>query len=192
VKKTLELVEKPRVLSVGLGLGYNELLSFGRALSEGRSLQLVSFESESTLREAFLNWVLEHHSPEPWSSTYEKILQMISVEFQIIPSQLKQELAMAHADGRWELRSSLTGETEFPHPFHCILFDAFSSGATPELWTEDFLDSFLHKAADADCVFSTYAATGALKRALTKNSFQVDLRPGFAGKRQSTWAVRKL
>lgn len=190
ILKSLELSKRLSILSVGLGLGYNEILAAARAYEAGLPLHMQSFESEATLRQAFTNWLHDHHSPEPFKSTYEKILSLIAHQVGVLPQQIKTVLVDAEVEGRWELRGSLDISTEFRQPFHCVLFDAFSKGATPDLWTEDFLFHFIEKACAKPCVFSTYAATGSLRRSLTAAGFEVDLRPGFSGKRQSTFAIR--
>ena len=90
----------------------------------------------------------------------------------------------------WNLESTLTKDTQFTSQFQCILYDAYSGSTSPELWEDDFLESFLSKAAAPNCLLSTYAAKGSLTRALQKQQFEVQLRTGFGGKRQSTWATR--
>lgn len=191
VKSSLELESNLNVLSVGLGLGYNEILSAGIALSANAPLQMRSFESENLLRNNFINWLRDDHSPEPWKGIYETILGLVSQEVGLLPDHLKNYLLESLDNGNWTLDKTLDAHTDFPQTFNCILFDAFSSGATPSLWTEDFLNSFLRKAAADTCIFSTYAATGALRRSLQNSGFNVEMRPGFSGKRQSTWAQKK-
>lgn len=190
IRATFEKIGSLKVLSVGLGLGYNEILAAARAYVFGTDLRLESFESEDLLRNSFLDWVQDHHSPEPFRSTYDKILSLISHELGVLPDQIKSILQESEQNGTWKLRGRLEQTTEFGTKFNCILFDAFSRGSTPDLWTEDFLQGFLRKAADPQCIFSTYACTGTLKRSLLSEGFRVEFRPGFAGKRQSTWAVK--
>ena len=43
-----------------------------------------------------------------------------------------------------------------------------------------------------DCYFSTYAATGNLKRALKEKGFLLEKKAGFGFKRESTFATRSL
>jgi len=179
-----------QVLSVGLGLGYNEILTAARAFQWSCDLVMESFESETELRQNFLNWLHGVHSFEPFSGTYDKILNLVAGEVELMPLQVKDHLKELEAAGRWNLRGTLALDTRFDRHFNCVLFDAFSGGATPELWTEDFLDTLLMSCAAPQCVFSTYAATGNLRRSLAQHGFSVELRPGFAGKRQSTWAIK--
>lgn len=190
-----ERTSPTHVLSVGLGLGYNELIATCRYLNLQRSPEdfyLESFEIETSLRENFLNWLQGQSLPQPWQQVYDDILNSVTLHFKILPGFAKETLLGLIQQNRWQLRTELNERTEFSERFHCILFDAFSKGATPNLWNEDFLKEFLQKAAARKSVLSTYAATGSLKRALYAENFEVDLRQGFAGKRQSTWATRQL
>jgi hypothetical protein len=186
-----------RVLSVGLGLGYNEFLTALYATLAGREFRILSFESEEALRTHFINWLQRTASdPEqgPFHSIYDSVLAHVARRFDFDPGKLKDLLAHAYVESAWNIEGDLTlhvGETQNSQTtWHCILYDAFSSGATPVLWQEEFLVKFLNRAAAADCVFTTYAATGALRRALTRVGFRAEKKPGFAGKRESTWAVR--
>jgi len=60
----------------------------------------------------------------------------------------------------------------------------------PELWQEVDLTRFIGEASATHSVLATYAATGALNRALRRNQFVLESKVGFAGKRQSTFARR--
>ncbi|MBY0451839.1 MAG: hypothetical protein K2P92_02310, partial [Bdellovibrionaceae bacterium] len=71
-----------------------------------------------------------------------------------------------------------------------ICFDAFSQQTSQELWSPDFLTRFLAESAHEDCVLTTYACTGHLKKALRDNGFEVIQRPAFRGYRDSTLALR--
>lgn len=182
------------ILSVGLGLGYNELIAVARAMRDQFSLEqfkMDSYEIEDRLRDHFLLWLNESvELPPLWIKLYDSILDSIAKHFEILPGLIKMRLLELFENEQWRLFSELDADTTFTGKYNCILFDAFSKGATPNLWDEEFLKNFLEKVSGKQCVLSTYAATGSLKRALRDKSFEVDLRPGFQGKRQSTWAVK--
>lgn len=183
----------PEALSVGLGLGYNELLFTAHCLRfqlNPESVVLESFESEAFLRQSFLAW-LDDGPPSPLDEAYDQILKQVAQHEDTSAQAIKDFLRSLYQRGHWKLRHSLTKETEFENRFSMIFYDAFSSHSTPELWQEPFLENFLKKACDDQCVFSTYAATGSLNRALKKREFKLLRRPGFAGKRESTLAVRE-
>src|SRR4051812_27817152 len=58
IEKTIAKGLPLRVLSLGLGLGYNELLTVGLALKHGYAMDaLYSFESEPLLARSFEQWL---------------------------------------------------------------------------------------------------------------------------------------
>lgn len=195
----------PRVLSLGLGLGYVELLAAGLILKRNQnftsgsvresflaSVQGESFESIPQLRDWFVNWLAGHgETPEEFTRIYDHILQRTAQEVGIPAPMIKTSLASWVMTGQWRIRAALEAHTEFSNRFGCICFDAFSSKTSPELWTEAFLIDFLARACAEKCVLSTYACTGALKRGLRTSGFEITIREGFSSKRDSTFAVRK-
>lgn len=200
ILRSLENTEQaPRVLSMGLGLGYIEVLATALALKAGRAQELSgeSFEAVPQLREWFLAWV-QGNSAQPSASTlplgfqqaYDQLLQKTAAATATSASDVHRELRRAFVEGRWVFSGPLTPETEFQKPYTCICFDAFSSKSAPDLWNESFLLDFLARATTPSCVFSTYACTGSLKRALRTSGFQLNIREGFASKRDSTFAER--
>lgn len=219
-----------RVLSMGLGLGYVELLSAALALRFDVPVRGESFEIVPELREYFLAWLSGGDLPPDFAQAYDAICARTASEVSsrmaagrtmsyltggagtseanehanngdvngngngktqaLSAAEVKRALAMAVADGAWLIREELTATTEFKGKFGCICFDAFSSKTTPDLWSEEFLGAFFQKTADVACVLSTYACTGALKRALKAEGFVITIREGFSSKRDSTFAVR--
>lgn len=193
----------PKVLSLGLGLGYVELLAAGLSLKKAATLPaseaenfLRSFGGESfellpELRDWFHSWLLQNGEvPEDFRSIYDAILERTASHTEIPAASIRTLLATAVNEGRWRIREALSAETEFIGKFGCICFDAFSSKTSPELWTESFLLEFFAKVCEPKCVLSTYACTGALKRALRTSGFELNIREGFSSKRDSTFAVR--
>lgn len=66
--------------------------------------------------------------------------------------------------------------------------DGFAPARNPELWEPALLcEVARHTAAGGS--FATYSAAGAVRRALQAAGFQVERRPGFAGKRHMTVGV---
>ncbi len=179
-----------QVLSIGLGLAYNELISHSFALSEKINLSLLSFESEEFLRTQFLNWANNIYAAETLSSTYAQILDRCGSEFHVSPHAVREHLQAQLKNDRLILKSSFQLDELGDRPFNVVYFDPFSKKKSPEFWSEEFLNEFLKVACAPHCVFSTYAATGVLKRALSASGFRVDLRPGFSGKKHSIFATR--
>lgn len=191
IQKAVDNQAPERVLSMGLGLGYVELLAAAIALKSGRRVRGESFESVPELRRYFEAWLQKTDDlPRDFATTYDSILTRTAEAIRTDAHEVREALATAVNDGAWLVRGELTAETAFQEPFGCICFDAFSSKTTPDLWTEDFLRAFLKKTAAPRCVLSTYACTGALKRALKAEGFDVTIREGFSSKRDSTFATR--
>lgn len=188
----------PRILSLGLGLGYVELLACALQLRDAPNLSAgfggESFELIPELREYFQCWVHGEvaNVPPPFVATYDKILDSTSRETKIDRQQIRMRLSELLTSKQWILSGPLSSETKIESQFGCLCFDAFSSKTSPELWTQEFLERFFKTVAADSCVLSTYACTGVLKRALKANDFEVTIRQGFASKRDSTFAVRKF
>jgi len=182
---------QPRVLSMGLGLGYVELLAAALFTHSGvADFGGESFEIIPSLRDWFTSWLDDEDIPGDFQKAYDEIEARTCGHLGLKPGSAKSALSLAVREGRWHLKEALTPSTIFEGIFGVICFDAFSSKSTPDLWSEEFLTQFLAKAAAPGCVLSTYACTGALKRALRNSGFVVEIREGFSSKRDSTFAVR--
>ncbi len=186
----------PHVLSLGLGLGYNEILVatlFTAAALEERA-EIESFEIDDDLRAYFAAWIRGERDrvPSEFYSAYDEILTRACAHSGVEPTQARATLKRWLESDQLRLREALVGGvTRFERRFSCFLFDAFSSKTTPDLWQESFLVDFLATTAHDRAVFSTYACTGALKRALRASGFSLEIRPGFSSKRDSTFAIRQ-
>ncbi len=191
-KKTDEL----SFIVVGLGLGYIELCLARQVLLAGHRPEnikaLISYESLPELRHFFWAWLWEERSGLSLEvqRTYDQVVQFVLLGTSLTARDLKDFLKF-HLKSVNDIKGSLDVVTPAPVRAHGIFYDAFSSKTTPHLWDELFLLDFLSQsAAESLCVFSTYACRASLKRALQKNSFEVQVRPGFQGKRNSTLAWR--
>jgi len=177
-------------ISVGLGLGYNELLVAVEALRHQIAppdFFLLSYESEDILKEEFQLWL----SDQAHSEIYDEVWSYFSRETN---SPLKKEvqnwLVEALKHKTWILESALAPEFQVTRKFECILYDAFSSKTSPHLWQEEFLEKFWREAGAENCLVTTYACTGALKRSLKAAGFELILPPGFQSKRNRTMGRR--
>lgn len=187
----------PRILSLGLGLGFVEIVAAAVAVKFQTRLCGESFELDPRLSESFKNWVqggteIPGHIPQ---LVYDKSLEMTATAYSLSPKVIQEKLKNALGDETWILSGPLLPDTFQNRPierrsFNAVAFDAFSSKSTPELWTREFLDPFLQEACDSNCILSTYACTGHLKRALVDAGFTLEIREGFASKRDSTLACR--
>lgn len=186
-------VPDPRILSLGLGLGYNELLVTAHFLKHGRrQWQMVSYESVSWLRNQFIAWLTDQSTDRPaLAATYSRIVELVAAQVGALRAvEVKNFLKQQWQAGHWRIENELTPSTMIPFKCHAIFYDAFSSHTSPELWGQASLEHFLASAAEVPCAFSTYAATGDLNRALRAHGFKVQKVKGFGGKRESTFAIR--
>lgn len=177
-----------RVLSVGLGLGYNELIAFKKFKEAQRlkDLNLTSFELKPILVESFLKYL---DSGVDRESTYAEVFQAVGVD----RIEVREFLLPALQQKQWQIKGDFSKVLDEVHPqYQILLYDAFSSKTDPELWGEDFLTTFFQENVDRESVLSTYACTGALKRSLKNTGFTVQLRPGFQSKRECTFAERYI
>lgn len=165
---------------IGLGLAYIEL---SWALNpHAQPGQLTSFEKIEDLRNLFLNWINTDEN-----MIYNDISKFMAQAQEFDLNQLKTKLKDNY--NIQKIQEDLLGFKE-QQKWNVICYDAFSSKTNQELWSETFLDNFINRHTEEDCVFTTYACTGVLKRVLLKNNFKVIKRIGFQGKRDATLALR--
>jgi len=168
------------VVSVGLGMGYNEIITALKV--EGLNYKLLSYESERDLERLFIKR-LESIKDYPlyWSPFMG--MGVRADELSAAALSLKNNL-VNNGPISLEIVESWDVKTRV------ILFDAYSSKTSESLWSELFLSSLLNKCREGS-VFATYAATGVLKRALKNNNFKNKNKSGFGSKRQSTLAYKE-
>ena len=195
-KNISQLIEhklSPKILSVGLGLGYNEVLATGMYLAHAPDkldeLYIESYESEAPLRGSFCEW-LNGSKETKFYDIYTQILNLTASHLDINPNELMNSLTSLFKNRKIEIKEALDLETVFSSKFTSILFDAYSAKMSPKLWSEELLNKVL-SASDEDCILSTYAAKGGLTRALKQAGFTVSLDKGFKGKRNHTHAIKK-
>lgn len=185
------------VAVVGLGLGYIEisfLLSFigSQKIDSKKKIVLESFEKEQELILNFKNWLNDQPTLLPYDLILSKIIekndQIINIDF--AKNKIQNLMRHPHENFQWIMRSVLDSNTEVFRKYHFVAYDAFSQYTDGPLWTEEFLDFFIKHFCDHNCIFTTYACTGKLKRALEKNHFKFIKRKGFNGKRDATLALR--
>jgi hypothetical protein len=180
------------VMSLGLGIGYNEILSAATFVKAKKldHAQIDSFEIDADLRELFALWINGAQVPAEFQKCYDTILTLTAKSTNVSESAIKDALSQLLKSDRLRLRDALTPTISFDRKYSCYLFDAFSSKTSPELWSEEFLTDFISKTAEPRAVFSTYACTGNLKRTLIALGFTLEIREGFSSKRDCTFAVR--
>lgn len=175
-----------RLVSLGLGLGYHEILAAALALkSPGAKLAMNSFESDPFLRASFAAW-LEGQNDLALAAAYEKIC----AGFGVRASDVREVFLSEAGTIDLILEDRLDDQRQIPDGVTGFLWDAFSRKTSPELWEEEFLVACFRKASPYGAQLATYARNGPLKRALHRAGFQLQDQPGFANKRSSTRARR--
>jgi hypothetical protein len=197
LRKSAPFKTPPKALVVGLGLGYIEHLCarfFNKYGSWDSNGLLISYESREDLRELMILSLTSNFSWAHNDSFPQELLAFLNVKNLIEKLPLGfdgvSDLHLAFKKKQYQMRESLNLDSLPNEKFNLIFFDAYSSQASPELWSEKFLENFLEQCADSSCWLSTYACTGVLQRALKKFNFQLFKRPGFEGKRESLLAHR--
>ncbi len=177
-----------RILSIGLGIGYNEILV---ASQFDELTLLVSYEKDRELREYFLNWVdgKTNLVPNRFVKIYEEILTLFSIQFKKEKKKIFWNLLKFRNEGSWKVFHELNESFEC-NEMSAILFDPYCSKTNMDLWSEDFLEKFLKNVPGSNCIFGTYASTGSLKKVLKNSQFEWIKRKGFKGKRECTFAVK--
>ncbi len=172
--------EEVEVLSIGTGLGYNEVLTVISHITapEKASYSIKSYEKKRCLIELFQKRLHSHKS----FNHYWSIFENFKVDPSVISKTVLEKCEFKNAFNKVSLG-------ELKKMKRIILFDAYSNKTSEELWDEDFLVELL-SCSQIGSVITTYAATGSLNRALKKTGFKNLKRGGFSFKRQSTLAVK--
>ena len=179
-----------RVLSLGLGLGYNELIAAAEFMKSGTSdWKIWSFEAEDSLRENFACWLTGAKSE--LAEIYEDILRRTAASFEVSPAALFGFAREGLHCGKLELRGRFPEDAADVSGGTCVFYDAYSKKMDAGLWEENSLTTRLAPLLAPGCVLSTYAATGSMNRALKILGFRLLPRAGFLGKRESTLAIRE-
>lgn len=185
VQKSFAELDRPQILSLGLGLGYNEILVACESLRTGKSFLLQSFELDEQLLEQFLGFVQDPHQLQEVHEVFHEICRL----YQVSSHEISSTLLRAKQEGRWVLERALLEPGQIHKGANLFLWDAFSQKTSPQLWEPTFLQLAFQRAAPEAWV-STFACNAALKGALRSENFQTVLRPGYQGKRECTWGLK--
>jgi tRNA U34 5-methylaminomethyl-2-thiouridine-forming methyltransferase MnmC len=177
----------PHVVSLGLGLGYNELIALAEFQRRNQpEFKIWSFEADEYLRAQFTQWLQGRSGT--LSAIYDEISASVEAHFKI---ESLRTMAVEHfQNGSLQLRGSYPVDTNNVEDVGVFFFDAFSNKMSPELWQELNMRETLSQLLSPHALLCTYAATGALNRVLKQLEFRLLDRPGFQGKRESTLAIR--
>ena len=168
------------VESVGLGLGYNEVLTFlSCSKNKAFDVRLFSYEAERILEPLFFKRL---EQPEEYPVYWKQFSDRFDFDVSEACTFLKQKIELKGPLSEFEIEKNEKEQ-------RIILFDAYSNKTTENLWTESFLKTYLSTCKEGS-VLATYAATGVLKRKLEDCGFKNLNKSGFLKKRQSTLAVK--
>lgn len=177
------------VMSLGLGLGYNELIT-AAMVPTARLKSLTTFEIDPHLKEPFLKWLGGEALPSDWQAGLDAVLSSVETLTARSGEMIRARLLEWRNSSKWKLLGAFPEALNSDNRFNVIFYDAFSRKMDDGLWAESSLKDFLTNFVDQTAVFATYAANGNLKRALKAQGFSTVDRAGFSGKKQSTLAVR--
>jgi hypothetical protein len=187
-------MNEPRILSLGTGLAYNEMLSTAFSIVFEATLKMSSFEANRDLNQALINWLRgsfskgEKEGIVPFK-IYDAVLDQTAKTFDIPAVEIKNKMLRSFENGDWKIEASWDSSDK--SKYNVVIYDFFSSKAMESFWSEEYLTDFLKDHTDAQCSFGTYACTGKLKRAFKANNFEYFERRGYLWKRSSTFACRK-
>lgn len=185
----LKSISKPQILSIGLGLGYVEILTATlAAVHKNESWSLDSFEIVQGLRAHFQEFILSEIPQHP----YQEIIERMSDTFSVSILEIKDQLKKAFTENRLKLKGELTAQELAPNTYNVVCQDAFSKKTNPDLWNEEFLAELMKSCDLKLAILSSYASLGPLKRAVKAAGFDLHVRDGFYGKRNCTLAGRGI
>ena len=193
LKACLQFNSPPAILSLGLGLAYNEIISIAYFQQyQQDNFHITSFEKDPRLQDALWQWLELGPNTKvyPWLCAYETICELTAQHFNLQPQALKLSLKKTIQSEHWTFKGALTPETSFSTQANCIYYDAFSEKTDPQLWNCSNLHKWLESACQPHCALGSYAAKGVLNRTLAKLGFSLAKRAGFSGKKQCTLATR--
>lgn len=190
LQRLFEDIPAPSIFSLGLGLGYIEMVTAAIGMRSRKPFQLLTMEIDQNLVNVMLNFLEESLPAGEIQQDLNSVLEAVAQKFELDPGELKLSLKNASNEKAWQIHGEFSEASTPAAKFHGIMYDAFSSKTSPQLWTEEFLTNFLGACAEQNALLTTYAFTGNLKRALKNEHFEMIDRTGFQGKRQSTLGIR--
>lgn len=193
IQKTLDNPkEQYHFLNLGVGIGYNELSIICYCIKNqipALKCHISSYEFYSELSHSLIEFYQKDKEHSFLGCYHNEILELYSEFFEIKTTVIKNFARDLISSKNWIMNGPINESFKLNSQIDCYLFDAYSSNTDPQLWELNFLNKLLSYSAETS-VFSTYAATGDLKRCLKSNGFSTPKRKGFAFKRESTLAFK--
>lgn len=175
----LEKNPQPHILEIGLGTGFNALLTLADVLHKKAFITYTALEPFppdaeviagfnaqhlEQLGEATPYFQKVHHAP--WDTEYALHPHFILIK-----------------------RNITLHEYAVMERFDLIYFDAFAPRVQPELWTDDVF-SKMFAALRTNGALVTYCAKGEVRRSMVRAGFKVERLQGPPGKREMLRAIK--
>ncbi|MDR0528915.1 MAG: bifunctional tRNA (5-methylaminomethyl-2-thiouridine)(34)-methyltransferase MnmD/FAD-dependent 5-carboxymethylaminomethyl-2-thiouridine(34) oxidoreductase MnmC [Zoogloeaceae bacterium] len=171
------------ILETGFGLGLNFLVTWAAWKKAGApcSLHFVTLEahpfSAADLAKAH-SAILEHNEElTALAASLRENWPMLTPGLHRVALESgRLTLTLAFGDARQTLRRLVLAAD-------ALYLDGFSPAKNPELWSKDICRG-LARAAAPGATLATWTVAGAVREALAAVEFDLEKRPGFAGKRE--------
>lgn len=195
----LDKQEKISLLSIGLGLGYIEIMVVSQLLARKKSILdnedfcIQSFESNKNLICFFKDFFLGKAVPILFEDTYKDIVSKMAVYYNLAAIDIMNYMKKLIFNNKIILNSKFTNETKLVRPVSGVFFDAFSIKSTPDLWQMNVIKNVLQEKNLLNyCCFATYASRSILKKELKECNFKIIPKVGFSGKRECIFAIKEI
>ena len=132
---------RPTIISLGLGLGYVEILACAKSLLHNSSFEVLSFEIVEGLRENFRKFFIEGKKSEIYEWILENIARAEKVKVEDLRSLVKKSLQ----ENQLDLLGNFIPWVPNLKTFDVFCYDAFSKKTSPELWDEEFMKNVFFK-----------------------------------------------
>jgi len=163
-----------RILEIGLGTGFNALLTSKHAQSKTiEYVGLEPFPVEARIQQAYIDQnAYDVEENEKWKALMaEDISDVTLQDFRLIKSN----------------KTLMSYKSEMS--FDLIYFDAFAPSKQEEMWKQEVFEH-IYSLCHVGSRIVTYCAQGQFKRNLKHAGFSVESRPGPPGKREMTLGIR--
>jgi tRNA U34 5-methylaminomethyl-2-thiouridine-forming methyltransferase MnmC len=162
-------------LGFGTGLNFCETWRVWKQQATG-SLHFISFElhpmDRADIGKALSRW------PEIDAERQSLLAAWPDEPHGLVQLQLAKDVTLTVVCGDAFGNLSSSAQT-----FDAWYLDGFAPSRNPAMWSAEILNA-VHEHTRPDGTFATYAAAGFVRRNLVATGFQVERRPGFAGKRE--------
>lgn len=175
----LEKREHIHLLEIGLGTGFNALLSLHTALQHKKSIHYTALEPYPISAA-----ILSHFEPMHLTS-----LQSGADYFTALHAAAWETMVNMHPQFQFVKSKTKVQEFSGEACADLIYFDAFSPRVQPDMWTLSIF-SAMFTALNPGGMLVTYCAKGEVRRTMTQCGFQVERLPGPPGKREMLRATK--